>query len=239
MYTNSKGLASIGYDNCDMANNGEYAIMNIIQDGDIVFDIGANKGEWSQHVLNHKTGITLHACEPLQEVYKQLKANLKRYSVICHNFALSNETTQKNFYCYNAKTSASELSSLFHRPILDTLLHAKPTIISVETKTLDSLCQEQSVEHIDFLKIDTEGAELNVLKGAANLLKTGAIKIIQFEYGGTYSDAHITLKEVHELLINYGYLIFRIIPLGLVDITEWTSSLENYRYSNYLAVYNR
>jgi len=240
VFNNLAEFASIGYDNCSMVSNGELAIIkSFICGGDLVLDVGANKGEWSQYVLASKASITLHAFEPIPAVYRKLKRNLKQqYPAMCHNIAVSDKNSLKDFYCYDTTTSASEVSSLFHRPILDTLLHTQPTIITVETKTLDLFCKEQLIEHIDFLKIDTEGSELNVLKGATDLLKNGSIKYIQFEYGGTYQDAHITLKEVHELLTTYGYLIFRIIPQGLVDITEWTPSLENYCYSNYLAVYN-
>ena len=106
----------------------------------------------------------------------------------------------------------------------------------MKTITLDSFCKKNQILHIDFLKIDTEGSELGVLLGAHNLLTNKQIEIIQFEYGGTYPDAGITLKEVYNLLEKNGYRVFRIIPNGLIQISRWRDALENARYSNYLAI---
>ena len=49
--------------------------------------------------------------------------------------------------------------------------------------TLDLFCEREAIPNIDFLKIDTEGNELDVLEGAKKLLSGGKIKIIQFEFG--------------------------------------------------------
>lgn len=46
----------------------------------------------------------------------------------------------------------------------------------------DEFCQENGIDHIDFLKIDTEGHDLNVLRGFGGMLTSGAISVIQFEY---------------------------------------------------------
>ena len=70
----------------------------------------------------------------------------------------------------------------------------------------------------------------------AGLLDNLQIDILQFEYGGTYIDAGITLKEVIKFLSRKGYRSFKIIPDGLINITEWKDEFENYQYANYCAV---
>ncbi|MCX5921940.1 MAG: FkbM family methyltransferase [Candidatus Dependentiae bacterium] len=238
IFHNAPELDTVGYDNCNMASNGELAIIkSILQNGSTVFDVGANKGEWSQHLLASKSNIQLHAFEPIPTIFHLLKKNIARDSVTTHNLAISDEDGENDFFYYDKNSDASEVSSFYHRPIVDSILNTKPITIKVTTKTLDSFCHAQNIQHIDFLKIDTEGSELNVLKGASSLLHNGSIKIMQFEYGGTYLDAAITLKEVYDLLTNNNYAVFRIIPQGLVEITQWSPTLENYRYSNYLALY--
>ena len=106
----------------------------------------------------------------------------------------------------------------------------------VEAMRLDTFCRQRSVERIDYLKIDTEGGEYDVLTGAEEMLRAGRVKFIQFEYGGTYPGANTSLKQVCEFLSSFGYSLFRILPDGLLHIPKWRDELETYRLSNYLAV---
>jgi hypothetical protein len=90
---------------------------------------------------------------------------------------------------------------------------------------------KKDIESIDFLKIDTEGYELDVLKGLGD--KLSIVKNIQFEYGGTYPDRGIFLKDVYEVLKDYT--IFIIGPDG---IYSRPIPIEHKQYSNYLATRN-
>jgi len=107
--------------------------------------------------------------------------------------------------------------------------------ISVPTRSLDSFTKEHNINHIDFAKIDTEGAEANILYGGKNMVSNQNISCIQFEYGGCYPDANKTLYEVYQYLTAFGYKIYRIIDDGLIYINEWNNKIENSLYSNYLA----
>ena len=109
-------------------------------------------------------------------------------------------------------------------------------LIEVEQDSLENFCADHSIDRIDFLKIDTEGAEWRILKGAESLLQHGRIGAIQFEYGGCYLDAGATLEQAYHLLTSNNYLVFRIVPSGLLHIALWDNALENYLYSNYFAV---
>ena len=111
-----------------------------------------------------------------------------------------------------------------------------PLLLTVQLETLDHFTSEHQIHQINFLKIDTEGNEMNVLLGAKDLLEKQAIDIIQFEYGGTYLDSKTTLHQVYSYLQSHGYTIYRIASFGLIEIPTWRQALENYAYSNYLAV---
>ena len=106
----------------------------------------------------------------------------------------------------------------------------------VEVLTLDSFCESQSIDQIDFLKLDLEGHELAALQGAKSLLERGKIKHIQFEYGPDHVFARIQLRDLFDFLMPYGFRFHKIIPSGLVEIPEYTTWLENYRYKNFYAV---
>lgn len=241
IFENHQELQSFGYDNCAMDSNGEALVIKaFIKSGDTVFDVGAHCGQWSGYIFKEKLDVDLHAFEPIPSVFNLLKNNIAQSkTAYAHNLALSNENGTKKFFYYDVSRQAAETSSLYYRPLVDSIVHARPHIINVTTMRLDSFCQKHDIRVIDFLKIDTEGSEYDILQGASAMLSDGSIKVIQFEYGGTYIDAQITLKAVYDLLTEKGYAIYRIFSDGLIEIPHWAPTLENYRYSNYLAIYNQ
>jgi hypothetical protein len=95
--------------------------------------------------------------------------------------------------------------------------------------------ESHQVKKIDLLKIDTEGHELSVLKSAGRFLDPQYINIIQFEYGGTYLDARIYLKDMYTLLQSKGYEIYKIYP-GKLTRRDYHPVMENFQYANYVAM---
>lgn len=233
IYPDSPCMDSRGYGDCNMETNGESAIAKIGRPGDVVFDVGAHTGEWSLQVITNQPLVKLYGFEPLVIMHDLYKAKLKNYCIELSPLALSNEKSTKEFTYY---AKHPQLSTLHQRFDIEKAFDMAPTHITVQTERLDAFCQQRNITSIDFLKIDTEGNELNVLKGADYLLKMQAISIIQFEYGGCYLDSKSTLQEIYKYLTNYGYSIYRIIPEGLIHIKQWRPELENFAYSNYLAV---
>lgn len=76
--------------------------------------------------------------------------------------------------------------------------------ISIECKTLDTICEEENICFIDYLKLDTEGAEFKILKGSENLIQNKKIKFIQFEYD--VPDIVIPeVTQIYNFLKFYGY----------------------------------
>jgi hypothetical protein len=84
------------------------------------------------------------------------------------------------------------------------------------------------------LKIDVEGHELNVLKGAAELLSSRRINFIQFEFGEADIDSRTYLRDFFDLLSD-NYDFFRIVPHGLRPIGAYSSAHEVFATINYLA----
>lgn len=91
---------------------------------------------------------------------------------------------------------------------------------------------ESNIDSIDFLKIDTEGFELEVLKGFDGYLSR--VKIIQFEYGGTFLDNKLKLKDVIDYLRSFGFHQFSYLCKdGIELITDFT---DHYQYCNIVCV---
>lgn len=230
---NSNTTRSIGYGNCDFNTNGEKNIISsFIKSGNIVFDVGANIGEWTLLALK-RNPERVFSFEPIPSSFSKMQNKVIDNRVSVFNCAIGANTGRQLFVHYE---KGSGFSSFYHRLVVERDIKLKPTEIEVNVNTIDNFCDENNVDKIDFLKIDTEGAEFAVLYGAQNMLSNGAINYIQFEYGGTYPDAGITLHQVYDLLTRYEYSVFRIISDGLLYIPKWENSLENYNYSNYFAV---
>ena len=225
----------------DMFNNqfekgGEYSVIDqFIRSGQTVFDVGANIGTWSYYVLRRNGNIKLYAFEPTPSIFEKLKENLKQWDLAnLHKIALNSQDNICAFFCYDHHI----FNSLIYLPHRKQIAANKQGKIDIETRSLDSFCQEHNINTIDFLKIDTEGAELIVLLGAQKLLKTNRIKVIQFEYNECSKMANATLQDIYQLLTSSNYLIYRIERNRLVPITQWNQALENYKYNNFLAIIN-
>lgn len=239
VYPNLKENENAGYNNCDFLNNGEkLVIKSFIKKNDIICDTGANRGEWTKAVLDVAPFEGKVYCfEPIPDIFRILEKTKKQYfdlndRISCFNIALGKEDAELTINYFPSEQWCG-CSTFFERPILGKINTQK---VKVKITSLDAVARQENINHIDFLKIDTEGYELNVLLGAKNLIENNKIDIIQFEYGGCYIDAQIKLSQVYTLLKTNNYLIFRIIPQGLIYIDEWNDSLENFQYSNYLAI---
>ncbi|OIP72569.1 MAG: hypothetical protein AUK43_02835 [Oscillatoriales cyanobacterium CG2_30_40_61] len=229
-------------DSLQFEGSGEaQVIRRFVTPGSVVLDVGAGLGDWTKAVLSICPDAEIHLFEPIPVVYKDLIKNLggkfSTAQIIPNSFAIGNQAGVQTFYHYPAQS----VLSTFHRrlEVEKTGTLQQPQEIQVLKNTVDNYCIQQNLERINFLKIDVEGGELDVLKGAKNCLKKGKIDYIQFEYGGTYLDAKITLKETFEYLHKFCYVMFKIQGNSLEYKPVFEPSDENYEYSNYLAVNER
>lgn len=205
---------------------------------DLVFDIGACTGEWSSEVLKRFPDVVIHQFEPALNSFEQLYENytylVKIGQIIQNNCAVSNvEKSVPFYYCSNWPV----LSTMYRRnEKVERDFGLDIKTVEVPSTTLDTYCKLKNIQHIHFLKIDTEGCEYNVLRGSENLLKNSAIDYIQFEYGGCFIDSNVTLKEVFNYLTSLNYKLFSISSSGVSEIAKFTPKLENYVHSNFLAI---
>lgn len=201
----------------------------------IIFDVGANQGEYVDNILKvMDNNTTIYAIEPLTAAYRILRKKFtKNKKIKIFNVGFSNKRGKSNIY-FDEDTSV--LASLYKREVknmsLPVILDKKET---VTLSTIDFFCSRKNVSHIDLLKIDTEGHELKVLQGAKKLLQGNKISYIQFEFGGTMIDSGTFFRDIY-LLLNPNYAIYRILQDGLIEIEKYSEKQEIFIMANFLAI---
>jgi FkbM family methyltransferase len=159
-----------------------------------IFDVGANKGLYLNMACRQMKGknFEIHAFEPGKYTFEELKNN----SPDGKNIRLINKGlgASEGHFSLHYNEKGSGLASLTKRR-LDHYNIAFDISEKVEVTTLDMYCKENSIKNISLLKIDVEGHELDVLKGAAKMFENNAIDIVAFEFGGTCIDTRIFLQD--------------------------------------------
>jgi hypothetical protein len=118
-------------------------------------------------------------------------------------------------------------------PTLDDAAARPEAAVAVATLTLDGYCARHGVERVDFLKIDVEGAELDVLLGAQALLKDRRVGIVQFEVSRPQVESFgHTPDAVFALLAGAGFSAYAFGPGGAL----MPASTADQMYANYIAV---
>jgi FkbM family methyltransferase len=197
----------------------------------MVFDVGANKGQFASSVLNILGSETnMHCFEPSLKIYDILRKNLEGTNVVCVPMGLSDEPTQRTLY---SDPLYPGLSSVYQRR-LDHYKFALTDKEDIQLTTLDQYCETNNIQAIDFLKMDVEGHEMQVLRGASNMISNGKIRFIQFEFGGTDIDSKTYFQDFWYFL-NERYTIYRIIRKGLYPIKQYNETLEIFTAINFLA----
>ncbi len=217
----------------DFKTNGELELLKRLSckiNIHVFFDVGANTGEYfkeaSKILSSHQ--VAYHLFEPSAKTFTELERNLVGVSNARLNpVALgSNDLVNRSFYSSKSNTLSGFYSSS----------EKESKIELVSEITIDQYCKDQGIFEIDFLKIDVEGHELQVLKGGKTLLDRGKIKVIQFEFGINSIQARIYFKDFFDLL-SQDYNLYLILSGGVHLIDRYYFELESFgKVSNYVAV---
>jgi FkbM family methyltransferase len=188
--------------------------LEYLREGMTVFDVGANVGELTLLFSRFAgAGGSVHAFEPSRAAFERLEnvcraANRQR--VVLNNLALSDKNGFIRLHVY--EDDYLSFNSQAARPLKDYGLEIEPVgIEEISATTIDDYCDEKGIEQIDLLKIDTEGAELQVMKGARRMLKSGRVKCMTFEFGQTTFDMGNRPEEIEDFLGEMNYNVRNIV----------------------------
>lgn len=195
----------------------------------LVFDVGANVGNWSKKMIEVNPKAQIHAFEPVPATFEKLKNNAEGFSNIKLNLlGLSSESGKLNFNFY---PNSSYLSSAFKND-----LGKERQLIEVDVIQGDQYCEQNDIQQIDLLKIDTEGFESMVLEGFTSMFESNKIRLVQFEYGPMAIDSKFLLSDFYNFFETKGFRVGKIYPIW-VDFRPYSKEMENFVLSNCVAVH--
>lgn len=210
-------------------SNGEARILQKFGSAlDVVFDVGANDGEWTQFALE-AGARSVHAFE----ISPATSAGLvERYAaddrVTVNTFGLSEAAgtvTIRHFPDFPKLTTMTDFP--WEIPSVE---------IEVPVRTGDDYLAEMGIDRIDFLKLDVEGAEHSVLRGFAKAFERGAIGAVQFEYGKFVVLTKYMLMDFYADLTAHGFVLGQILP-NHWEAKPFNLAMETLTDANYLAVH--
>lgn len=195
-------------------------LIKLLRPNDVIFDIGANFG-WYATTFAYELGqeTQVYAFEPVPQTYERLcehvQLNRLENRISAQRIALSDHSGTTQIHVVKGRSHA--LASLSPQ--------GEDDFDSFDTplETLDSFLEKEQINHINFSKIDVEGNELMVLKGAGNILASPDAPILMVEINNdTFAPFGYTAEAIWSQLKDYGYDCF----YGMLD-AETLAPIEN------------
>lgn len=176
-----------------------------------VFDVGANVGQSAADFALHWPDAEIHSFEPATDLFEALVKNVGKIPTITpHQIAFDAKPREDLAFVVDG------VLSHLQRPGEE--LGGK-SVERIAVQSLDQFCSVQNIDSIDFLKIDTEGKDLDVLKGARTLLEDQKIGVVQVEAGlNPTNTTHVPFEKIKAFMEAQGYYLF-----GIYDqVHEWS-----------------
>jgi FkbM family methyltransferase len=224
----------------DYQHNGEEEVLQqvrgmITSPAPVLFDVGANKGEFTRRILEVWRGkeFQLYAFEPSARTFDLLLKNFlpKEPNVHLVNLGMGEKPGRVDLFF---DKEGSGLASVYPRDLSYHNINFSDHE-TIELTTLDLFCEQKGISSIDFLKLDVEGHELAVLGGGKKMFDAGKVGIVQFEFGGCNIDSRTFFRDYYNFF-KKDFVLYRILSNGLRPIEKYSEKLEVFQSANYLAV---
>lgn len=207
------------------------AIHDMCEHGDrefeTVFDIGANNGDTAALFLSGFPAARLWLFEPGRQMHAALQSRFSGNPRVTVEHAALGASSGTVKLLHTASDTMSFIGEAARSPLGEVTCSETATMVS-----LDAYCSGAGIPNIDFLNIDTEGYDLEVLIGAEDLLRNSAVSFVECECGMNPENAlHCRFEDVNALLLDHGYRLFGFYE----QVPEWISQQPHLRRAN--AVY--
>lgn len=152
----------------------------LIKDGDVVIDAGANRGVFSVKVAHEFPNAKIYAFEPVREVFLCLKKNTEGYpNIFCFESGLGDVTTSKQMIYRNASFESNRMVDADFNVLGDP---PADEIRNVPVVAIDDFAKKNDLPRVDFIKMDTEGYEGKIIQGAAETIRRCKSALVMSAY---------------------------------------------------------
>lgn len=228
-----RGIGVLNYENMNASGERHFLTKTLPKilgrKPNLCMDIGANIGNYTSMLIKLYPDCNVYSFEPHPKSASLLKQRFKNDKIEVFELAVSECDGDAVLYDNNEGT---ELASLY-RAAIDS---ERSDVFSfcVKKISIDSFVKIKAISEIDFMKIDVEGAEIDVIKGCAMTLSEKKIGCIQFEFNEMNIVNKVFLRDIRSLLRDY--VIYRLLPKGMVSVFEWPLFSEIFGYQNIVAI---
>lgn len=192
-----------------------------LRPNDVIIDVGANVGRFVETALAFQPYAKIHAFEPIPDIFAEMVKKVGAYSnVYCHNYALGSKlgVQQINISQYHEASSFLELGHTLTAGVrgIDFSYNTK---ISVEIETLSNFVLRHSIRRIKLLKLDVQGFELEVLKGAEAILPLVEYVYTEAQFQELYKNGPL-YTDTFNFLSKFGFKLLRMSRFNTNDLGQ-------------------
>ena len=174
---------------------------SLAQRSEVIFDVGANVGIYSLAAISANPGAKLHAFEPTPEIAEQLRRtkalNALTNLVIAETAVCDTSGQARLVRCDGGEGNGGMNFIVEIDSVSDSDL--------VESTSLDDYCRRNGIDRIDLMKVDVQGFEPDVLRGASDLLSRGQIGHLFIELNWGPPGASSPADDLVVLLEQHGF----------------------------------
>lgn len=228
-----RGLGVLNYESARMSGEQHFIASHVprIEQG-VIIDVGANVGNYSRRLRGSNPDARIYSFEPHPITYKKLRENTEGLKVRSFNLGVGNAQGTRMLYDYADKDGSSHAS--MYKDVIEKLHHGQAVEHEVDVISLDTFVVSEKIDRVGLLKIDTEGHELEVLKGFQQFIMANRVDLIHFEFNEMNMTSRVYFKDFWDLLPNYDF--YRMLPNGLIPIRRYNPALcEIFAYQNIVA----
>ena len=195
---------------------------------EVLFDVGANIGQTAVSFAQAFPNALIYSFEPVRETYRHLvEATRHLPNVHCNQFAFSS-VSGKGKILADGVSTVNRLVGNSEENQLRTE--------SVEILTLDDFCRAFAIPSVGYVKIDTEGNDLEVLKGASRMLSEQSFDFVEIEAGmNPKNHYHVPIEKFKKHLEEMGYLVFGVYE----QVNERPTNQPQLRRANFVFISSR
>lgn len=204
-----------------------------------ILDVGANIGTYSKNLAEALPQACCYALEPNPKAFLLLSQNaVQAKNIVPLNVGASNQKSELYLYVY-ANEMHTEHASVYKSVFQELHGDYTPTEVRCQLERIDDLIENHMLPNaIHFIKVDTEGHELQALQGAHRTIHHNNVRVVQFEFNEMNVISRVFLKDFYEFF-GTDWQFYRLNTQNLIPLGPYDSVNEIFKFHNIIAINTR